>query len=372
MGLRFRKSIKIAPGVKLNLGKKGVGVSVGTKGYRYSVNTSGRRTTTVGIPGTGLSYSHSTSGSKSKRSHSSGSSHKSTSSYSSLTQEIKRAEKIALQESYSAVVEEYCNYIHEIQSVHQNCTKQILWNTLSKSDAPFELGTAGPAETAAIEMYNNFKPSFFEKIFKNNGDERRKELENKIETAKLNDIETYRSWEETVSLANRVLDGDIDSYYEVIETQNPFSALAELGSGFEFGTDSPDSMEIEFTVKSEAVIPTESKSLTKTGKLSVKNLSKTNYYDITQDYVCSCSIRLARELFALLPIEIVIVHACDNILDTNTGNDKDETILSIRFTKDGFKNINFEKIDASDFVETFEHNMTFKKTAGFKPVERLK
>ena len=65
MGFRFRKSFKIAPGVKLNIGKKGVGVSVGGKGFRTSVNTSGRRTTTVGIPGTGLSYT-TTSSSKKK------------------------------------------------------------------------------------------------------------------------------------------------------------------------------------------------------------------------------------------------------------------------------------------------------------------
>ncbi len=59
MGLRFRRSIKILPGVKLNLGKKSAGVSVGTTGARYSVNSSGRKTSTVGIPGTGLSYSKS-------------------------------------------------------------------------------------------------------------------------------------------------------------------------------------------------------------------------------------------------------------------------------------------------------------------------
>lgn len=59
MGLRFRKSKTILPGVKLNIGKKGVGVSVGGKGMRYSVNTSGRKTSTVGIPGTGISYSKS-------------------------------------------------------------------------------------------------------------------------------------------------------------------------------------------------------------------------------------------------------------------------------------------------------------------------
>lgn len=64
MGLRFRKSIKILPGIKLNLGKKSAGVSAGTTGARYSVNSSGRKTSTVGIPGTGLSYSKSSGGGK--------------------------------------------------------------------------------------------------------------------------------------------------------------------------------------------------------------------------------------------------------------------------------------------------------------------
>lgn len=62
MGLRFRKSVKVAPGVKLNVGKKSVGMSVGGKGARISASTSGRKTTTVGIPGSGLSYSHSSGG----------------------------------------------------------------------------------------------------------------------------------------------------------------------------------------------------------------------------------------------------------------------------------------------------------------------
>lgn len=59
MGFRFRKSFKIAPGVRVNVGKKSVGISAGVKGARVSVNSSGRKTTTVGLPGTGLSYSKS-------------------------------------------------------------------------------------------------------------------------------------------------------------------------------------------------------------------------------------------------------------------------------------------------------------------------
>jgi len=57
MGFNFRKSFKVAPGVKLNISKKGISsVSAGVKGARVSVGKKGTRTT-VGIPGTGLSYS---------------------------------------------------------------------------------------------------------------------------------------------------------------------------------------------------------------------------------------------------------------------------------------------------------------------------
>ncbi len=75
MGFRFRKSFKVAPGIKLNIGKKSAGVSVGGKGFRTSLSSSGRKTTSVGVPGTGLSYVSSSGGSsKSKSSKGSASS----------------------------------------------------------------------------------------------------------------------------------------------------------------------------------------------------------------------------------------------------------------------------------------------------------
>ena len=57
MGLKFRKSIKIAPGIRMNISKSGIGFSAGVKGARISVNSKGRVTKTVSIPGTGISYS---------------------------------------------------------------------------------------------------------------------------------------------------------------------------------------------------------------------------------------------------------------------------------------------------------------------------
>lgn len=54
--LRFRRSVRIAPGVRLNFNKRSVGVSAGARGARVSVNSDGRSTRSVGIPGTGLYY----------------------------------------------------------------------------------------------------------------------------------------------------------------------------------------------------------------------------------------------------------------------------------------------------------------------------
>lgn len=52
---RFRRVVRILPGVSINLGKKGASVSVGVPGAHVTLGQSGTRQT-VGIPGTGLSY----------------------------------------------------------------------------------------------------------------------------------------------------------------------------------------------------------------------------------------------------------------------------------------------------------------------------
>lgn len=284
MGLRFRKSVTLLPGVKLNIGKSSVGVSLGGKYAGLSLNSRTGASARASLPGTGLSYTKKLGGKKKK----------SNAKQKEIQQQLKENQKLEESQRNALLAEEYQAYIDAIRRVHTDCEDPVEW--------------------ASITM---------------------------------------------------------DDYYDIIAEANPFEDLLEYGSGFEFGTDDPDLMEIEFQVKSDTVVPKTSKTLTKTGKLSEKALSKTDYYDITQDYVCSCAIRLAREIFALLPVETVIVHADDMILDTATGRDKTQTILSVRFLRSRFENINFDRIDPSDFLETFEHHMKFRKTAGFSEVKRL-
>ncbi len=56
MSFRFRKSLRIAPRVHLNLSKNGPSLSFGPRGATTSISRRGVRQT-VSLPGSGLSYS---------------------------------------------------------------------------------------------------------------------------------------------------------------------------------------------------------------------------------------------------------------------------------------------------------------------------
>jgi hypothetical protein len=59
MGFRFRKRIKLFPGVSVNLSRSGVSTSVGRPGATINLGAKRGARVTVGIPGTGISYSES-------------------------------------------------------------------------------------------------------------------------------------------------------------------------------------------------------------------------------------------------------------------------------------------------------------------------
>lgn len=90
MGFRFRRSVKLAPGFKLNVGKRGASFSFGGRGGHVTVNTQGKVTTSAGIPGTGLSYVSTTSRHKGKRTSSGADPSNSFQSYKSRLQKAAR------------------------------------------------------------------------------------------------------------------------------------------------------------------------------------------------------------------------------------------------------------------------------------------
>ena len=289
MGLCFRKSITIAPGVKVNLSKSGPSISFGKKGIRETISATGKSTTTVGIPGTGVYY---------KKSY-----------------DLKKLGKGKDDKASKSG-----------KSVHKATDGYIDWAALNRDEIPTNI---------------------------------------------VRGSEEYKEFESLKKFSGRVMEGDTDAYLEIINEIRPYDDLLDYGSSFEVGTDRKDVLEVEFHVKSDEVVPAEEISLKANGTLSEKEMSKTNYYALMQDYICSTMIRVARDSFALLPVDKVYVHAADDVLNTATGHETEVTLVSAEFGREQLMSLNMEMIDPSDALSNFRHNMKFAKTTGFKPVERI-
>ncbi|MBR5357732.1 MAG: DUF4236 domain-containing protein [Clostridiales bacterium] len=171
--------------------------------------------------------------------------------------------------------------------------------------------------------------------------------------------------------AQSVLAGDIDSYFKVIEEVGPFDDLLEYGSSFEVGTDDPSILEVEFNVRSAEVLPTTVLSLKADGTVAEKEITKTAYYDLMRDYVSSTILRVARDTFALLPVQTVLIHAQDVQVNSATGQDEEFTLVSAKITRNQIGGINFERVDPSDCLGSFECKEKFRKTEGYAPVDRI-
>ncbi len=319
MGLRFRKSISILPGVKLNLGKTGMSVSTGVPGFRKTFHSSGRVTTSVGIPGTGLYYVDTKNTKTQNIRRNTRTYHETPPVYSEATSYDERENSA---EDYSDLsLSSYADFtstnhepslpmnydvaeqldVNSIKSIHKSSDDSIDWTEVLVSSVP-------PDETYNQQM-----------------------------------------WEYYHGMAPKILSGDIDTYLQLIYEVNPLDDLLAYGSGYEFGTDDPKKIEVEFNVNENAL--TEAKC----------RLNNRDYNLLLQDYVCSVCIRIARDMFALLPIRNAIIHA---VLDGNI-------IVSVDFDRQNLSKIKLGYVDSSDTIVQFIHHMDFNEANGFTPVNSL-
>jgi hypothetical protein len=137
---------------------------------------------------------------------------------------------------------------------------------------------------------------------------------------------------------------------------------------------SRESVHCRITVSGPEIIPQDAKTLTSTGKLSVKPMAKGRFHEIYQDYVCGCVLRTASEMFGFLPVEGVLVTASVGFLDPATGRFGVRPVLSVGFNRGAFSQLALDMVDPSDAIDRFVHNGDAKasrKTGAFVPVEPL-
>ncbi|WP_256681749.1 hypothetical protein [Pseudomonas sp. R4-35-07] len=278
-------------------------------------------------------------------------------------------------------VDVYENHIDILLSMHKECAEPVKWKRLLSNPEPRQPLKSGTLEQEATHAAATYRPNFWARLFKLEA-RQRAVLLGKIGTAQAEDERQYQAqldewktanteWAEERDIAIRILDGDRQAKLDAIEAFESFAEISHLGSAIQMIVHEGGVLEARLAIHGSDVIPTEIKSLLKSGKLSTKAMPAGRFNELHQDYVCSCALRVGRELLAILPDDLVIVTALDNVLNSSTGHMEEQPILSAAFSRPTVDGLNLETIDPSDAMKNFVHNMSFKKGAGFSAVAAL-
>ena len=181
-------------------------------------------------------------------------------------------------------------------------------------------------------------------------------------------------WKKINAIARRILAGEPKAYTEALVHFSALAEISELGSSIHFTVHNAKLLECVLKVSGRQAIPNELITLTSAGRVSVKPMPKARFHEIYQDYVCGCVLRVAREVFALLPIDTVLLTASADMLDPQTGHTVEQPVLSVAMSRAAFGRLDFEHLDPSDAMENFPHRGDAKasrKTGAFERITPL-
>lgn len=299
MGLRFRRSVKICKGVKINFGKTGASLSVGTKGIHKTFHTSGRVTTTVGLPGTGLYWTETSNPKK-------------RSSQSTSQQNRQHQSRNTIETPSVSRITESGQDVSPTKRPVSNTQSFTTWNSEA---AQYD-------DKCIIEDEKRHEPTLeitkIREIYRNS--------DYPIDWIEISNSESAEEvdmdsdlWKYCKGISDNILDGDVDVYLDVIETLRPVDDLLLYAGDFEFGTEKANSMTVEFTIKNNEFL--------------------SGVYK--EEYINAVSVRIARDLIALLPVSNVEIISVEE-----NGNE----VSRVKINKRLLRNINYNIMSATDIV----------------------
>jgi hypothetical protein len=226
----------------------------------------------------------------------------------------QQSAKLAIEQHAATEVEAYKRYVHSITSLHRSCSEPCDWTAVKN--------TAATTDT---------------------------ELE---------------------QIAAGVIAGEVPAFKKALEELNPFEEMKEIGRTVQM---SFNQLYVNATIRlhDQDRMPRHSKSLLKTGTVSTKPAPESAINEIYQKHVCSCVLRAARELFAVLPFQKVFIQGTADLLNHQTGNKETRAIVSVLIPRSTLEMLNFATLDPVDCMRNFVHRMEFSKSKGFSSVNPL-
>ncbi len=390
MALRFRKSFKLAPGIRMNLSASGTSWSVGPRGATVGIGKRGTYLNT-GIPGTGLSARQRIGGmNPMPRGQGQavleslpitvGVTDNGTIMFrdrggDELPEQLIRTAKRQHGEAIKQLIQSKCDEINrEIDSIGE-----IHNYTPSPSEKPVFIGEVYEEPRPVIPAPK--KLGFILSLFKS----QREKIEAQNRVA-LSDYQVRLSQWEGRERKHRAKEERRRALVEELIYIDP-EAMSEYleGSLQEIVWPRETSVSTEILANGRAVfidvdlpeiedMPSKKAVVSANGyKLSVKDLSAASVQKLYMQHVHGIAFRIAGEAFSSLPkADEVILSGYSQRPNKATGQVSDEYLLSVRIRRHAWSEISFDNLESIDVVESlarFELKRSMSKTGIFKSVE---
>lgn len=395
MALRFRKSIKLAPGIRWNLSGSGSSFSFGPRGASVSVGNRGTNLNSS-IAGTGLSWRTKLDSSPSSRSApqavgyqrpqqlleapaapttivrmtiqvlDDGTLQFLDAAGHPVSPDLVEKAKSQNREAIVGLIQKKCNELNDdveaLGCLHHDTPDP----RIPPRFTPTEFTQGPPIAPVPRKLtfwqnvFTDIKPQFLQFIFRARREATR--------MANLNAAETYlnerRAWqsakvahEAAQDLQKRFIEVDIVRDPEAMERQlrerlqsiawpRETSVAFDIQDGGAKVMLDVDLPEVEDMPRMTASVP--SRGL----KLSVKEMSATKVQKLYTEHAHGIVFRLVGEVFAALPVaQTVVVSGYTQRPDPATGNERDEYVLSVRVERTKWREMDFARLKEIDVVE---------------------
>ncbi|MBX3056719.1 MAG: DUF4236 domain-containing protein [Anaerolineae bacterium] len=356
MGFRFRRSIKIAPGVKMHVGKRGPS-SIGAGGFNF-----GKRGVhhNINIPGTGISYRYKVAGkSRSKPK----TKPQQTKVHKQKTQ-TEMAVEFKLQDDGSVIcVDKKGKPLPEIlvqEAKKQNREIIIEWLDIQAANYNAEiaalthlhLGTPAPNREIVInpqpELPKLKKEGIVAKLFNKS----REKIEKENEAMQLAYEKELKDWEEAEKalrtnpeVMSTVLSSALSSIEWPRETLVSFDIIDE-GRRVMLDVDLPEIEDLPFQ---------EAKTNKSQLSLTIKDISQRQQRLNYLSHIHAIGFRFIGEVFAHLPsVSEVVFSGFSQRVSKQTAHVEDEYLYSVRVKQDLWQRMNFDNLENLNVVECFE------------------
>lgn len=393
MALRFRKSIKLAPGVRMNLSGSGLSWTLGPRGASIGLGKRGTYLNT-GIPGTGL-YAREPLRSSSSRAAQRNASTPAQTTNVSLNVTVSDDGAVTItDEDGNPAPEAFVDAAKKqkgdvIQALIVKKCNEI--NDQIEALARLHLGAPNPNEHPVYTAQSFPEPepgaprpktpSFLDKLFKG----RRTRLDAQNAAALSAYQAEHQGWKDRMAkftasesrkkkLFDMALAGDPGAMEDFFgEILNDIVWPRETEVSFEVRD---DGKELAFDVDLPELedMPTKTASVPSRGfRVSVKALSPTAVQKMYAQHMHSIGFRLLGEAFGMLPtVRLVTLSGYSQRRSKSTGQQADEYLFSVRVQREQWMKIDFKALESIDVIESFtmfDLRRSMTKTGIFSPVE---